>query len=54
MGKHAREVASLIGVSCEGSDKDIKAVICKIQKRWLFGLARDIEGVKSSLSKRGN
>lgn len=34
-------MANLIGVSCEDIDKDVISVFCKIQKRWLMGLARD-------------
>lgn len=42
----------MIGASCEGIDKGIRTMLCKIQKRWLLGLPRDAKA--GQMAKRGD
>lgn len=48
MGEQAREVATMIGVPCEGIEKDFRTVFGKIEKRLLMGLARDAKAGKNT------
>lgn len=48
MGNQAREVASLIGVPIDGVDKDVRSVLCKIQRRWQADMTRKAKVERSN------